>query len=93
MKSLTTLCLLAVSLLPGQTRPAPQMETTANLPAQKIGARDLIAVQVYDSPELSRSIRVGADGLIRLPMLKQKVKAEGPDAERARSRCGQGARR
>jgi polysaccharide biosynthesis/export protein len=49
----------------------------ANLPAQRIGANDLIAVQVYDAPELTRSIRVGADGEIRLPMLRQRVKAEG----------------
>jgi polysaccharide export outer membrane protein len=49
----------------------------ANLPAQKIGPRDLIMVQVYGSPELSRSVRVGADGMIRLPMLKQRIKGEG----------------
>jgi polysaccharide export outer membrane protein len=34
-------------------------------------------VQVYGSPELSRSVRVGADGMIRLPMLKQRIKGEG----------------
>ena len=34
-------------------------------------------VQVYASPELSRSVRVGADGMLRLPMLKQRIKAEG----------------
>jgi polysaccharide export outer membrane protein len=32
---------------------------------------------VYDAPELTRTVRVGADGLIRLPMLKQLVKAQG----------------
>lgn len=52
-------------------------DSNANLPAQKIGPRDLIAVQVYDSPELTRTVRVGADGLMRLPMLKQPIKAEG----------------
>src|SRR5579885_3308596 len=50
---------------------------TPNLPAQKIGPRDLIAIQVYDSPELTRTVRVGADGFIRLPMLQQRIKAEG----------------
>jgi len=49
----------------------------ANLPAQEIGANDLIAVSVYDSPELSRTVRVGADGMIRLPMLKRRIKAQG----------------
>ena len=52
-------------------------EAAANLPAQKIGPRDLIVVQVYGSPQLSRSVRVGVDGTIRLPMLKQRLKAEG----------------
>jgi polysaccharide export outer membrane protein len=51
--------------------------STANLPAQKIGPNDLIAVSVYDSPEQTRTLRVGADGMIRMPMLKQKVKVEG----------------
>jgi polysaccharide export outer membrane protein len=50
---------------------------SANLPAQKIGPRDLIAVQVYDSPEFTRTVRVGADGFLRLSMLKQRIKAEG----------------
>ena len=72
---------LALLLNPGvgaqQGRLAPATAAIPNLPAQKIGARDLIAVQVYDSPELSGPVRVGADGMIRLPMLKQLVRAEG----------------
>ena len=52
-------------------------EAGANLPTQSIGPNDLIAVSVYDAPELSRTIRVGADGFIRLPMLKQRIKADG----------------
>jgi polysaccharide export outer membrane protein len=49
----------------------------ANLPAQKIGPDDLIAVSVYDAPEMTRTVRVGGDGAIRLPMLKQRIKVEG----------------
>lgn len=49
----------------------------ANLPAQKIGPNDLIAVSVYDAPELTRTIRVSADGMIRLPMVRQRLKASG----------------
>jgi len=52
-------------------------EAGANLPTQSIGSNDLIGVSVYGAPELSRTIRVGADGFIRLPMLKQRIKAEG----------------
>lgn len=54
---------------------APDMN--ANLPAQRIGASDLIAISVYDAPELTRTVRVGADGMMRLPMLKRRIKAEG----------------
>jgi polysaccharide export outer membrane protein len=49
----------------------------ANLPAQKIGVDDLVSVSVYGSPELSRTLRVGADGTVRLPMLKARVQALG----------------
>jgi polysaccharide export outer membrane protein len=49
----------------------------ANLPAQRIGPNDLIAISVYDSPELTLTVRVGQGGTIRLPMLKRRIKAEG----------------
>jgi polysaccharide biosynthesis/export protein len=71
---LLTLC---APLVQPQGRGTLNPEAAANLPAQKIGPRDLIMVQVYGSPELSRSVRVGADGMIRLPMLKQRIKGEG----------------
>src|ERR1017187_4590607 len=65
-------------IVSGQTRPTAAPETQgANLPAQAIGANDLIAVSVYDAPELTRTARVSVDGFIRLPMLKQRVKAQG----------------
>jgi len=72
---LFTLCLPAAQ---GQVHPRAQAESGgANLPAQKIGPNDLIAVSVYDAPEMCRTIRVGADGTIRLPMLRRRVKAQG----------------
>jgi polysaccharide export outer membrane protein len=49
----------------------------SNLPAQKIGPNDLIAVSVYDAPELTRTIRVDADGSISLPLVKQTIQAGG----------------
>ena len=49
----------------------------ANLPQQSIGANDLIAVSVYDAPELTRSIRVDSDGAIHLPLLKSEIQADG----------------
>jgi polysaccharide export outer membrane protein len=55
----------------------PQLDISSNLPAQKIGPRDLLVLQVYDSPELTRTVRVDSDGWIRLPMMKQRIKADG----------------
>jgi polysaccharide biosynthesis/export protein len=49
----------------------------ANLPAQRISPNDLIAVSVYGAPELSRTFRVGEDGMIGFPMLTERIKAEG----------------
>ncbi len=57
-------------------RPVGQVDST-NLPVQKIGKEDLLNIQVYDSPELTRQVRVLADGNIRLPMMKQVVHVEG----------------
>jgi polysaccharide export outer membrane protein len=76
--------LVCLSVASAQTPPQPQHPTPmtpeiqwANLPAQPIGANDLIAISVYDAPELTRTVRVSADGFIRLPMLKQRVKVQG----------------
>src|SRR5579864_7980820 len=68
---------LSAALAQQSSRPVAIPEVGANLPAQAVGINDLIAVTVYAAPELSRTIRVGADGYIRLPMLKQRVKADG----------------
>ena len=71
------LFLVLSSMAFGQ-RPTPMADPAlTNLPAQKIGPDDLLAVSVYDAPELTRTVRVGADGTIRLPMLKQHLKVDG----------------
>lgn len=69
--------------VPAQPAPAPirpirqpTADATQNLPAQPIGPNDLIEVSVYNAPEFSRTVRVGDDGAIRLPMVKQKIKVE-----------------
>jgi polysaccharide biosynthesis/export protein len=48
-----------------------------NLPSQRLGVDDLIAVSVYDAPELTRTIRVETDGSIHLPLLKNGITATG----------------
>ncbi|MCP5117228.1 MAG: hypothetical protein GY953_40910, partial [bacterium] len=68
------LSLVLAAQQPAGLAPAPG---GANLPAQPVGANDLIAVSVYDSPELTRTVRVSADGLIRLPMLTSRIRAKG----------------
>jgi polysaccharide export outer membrane protein len=62
----------------GQIRQGAVAEVAgANLPIQRIGPNDLVAVSVYDGPEFTRTVRVGADGFVRLPMIKQRIKAAG----------------
>jgi len=49
----------------------------SNLPTQPVGPDDLLALSVYDSPELTRTVRVDTDGNIRLPMLKDPIQVRG----------------
>jgi polysaccharide export outer membrane protein len=49
----------------------------SNLPTQPVGPDDLLALSVYDSPELTRTVRVDANGNIRLPMLKDPIPVRG----------------
>lgn len=59
----------------GQQAPRLQQDSTVNLPAQPIGLNDLLTVNIYNQPSLSRTVRVSTEGLIRLPMLRQQVDA------------------
>jgi len=75
------LLILAV-LLPLAAQPQPRtslMEEVGkeNLPAQKLGVDDLVAISVYDAPELTRSVRVEPDGSIHLPLLEDGIHAAG----------------
>jgi polysaccharide export outer membrane protein len=73
MKLFTVLLLSLAVVAFAQAQPA----TSQNLPAQKIRPNDLVGVSVYGEPDLTRTVRVGSDGTIRLPMLKEKIKADG----------------
>ncbi len=71
------LVMMAVVAL-GQGRlPATPADTGGNLPAQPVGASDLLSITVYGAPELSRTLRVTPEGSIRLPMLKQSIAVRG----------------
>jgi polysaccharide export outer membrane protein len=76
MKSGVFLFALAIVSTYGQTRPVPFGEA-GNLPMQAIGRNDLLAISVYDSPELTRTVRVSGEGYVRLPMLREKIQAAG----------------
>ena len=56
-----TLVLLCAPLAHAQVRTIQPQETLANLPAQKIGPRDPLAIRFYNSPELTHAICVGAE--------------------------------
>jgi len=73
-----TLSLAVCAIATAQAIP-PRMEDAGkeNLPAQQLGADDLIGVSIYDAPEMTRTVRIEADGTIHLPLLKRGVEAAG----------------
>ena len=74
----TLLCAFCLSVVSqNQKIPATLPDNLSNLPVQKIGVDDLIGISVYDSPELTRTVRVGTDGAIRLPMVKARIHIAG----------------
>jgi polysaccharide export outer membrane protein len=76
MQMVLLLALLMTAM--AQVRPSLMEEVgKENLPAQKLGPDDLVAVSVYDAPELTRTVRVELDGTIHLPLLKGGVQAAG----------------
>jgi len=88
MRNLATVLLataLAGSISAQQTQQIPKqlgagevsMNASAALPIERIGGDDLIGVTVYDSPELTRAVRVDSAGEIRLPMLRRQINAKG----------------
>jgi len=79
---LATLALAAVTAVSAQqsseSHSGGGMATEGgNLPVVRIGNNDLIGVNVYDAPELTRTVRVSQEGDIRLPMVKQPIHAAG----------------
>ncbi len=53
------------------------VNTSSDLPIERLGNNDLLGITVYDSPELTRTVRVDSSGEIRLPMLRRPIKAAG----------------
>jgi len=42
-----------------------------------VGPDDVLSLTVFDVPELTRQLRVGTDGNIRVPLLKKKINVNG----------------
>jgi polysaccharide export outer membrane protein len=79
MRHLFFIAMLA-SIAAAQPQIRPNLMTeagTANLPAQRLGVDDLLAISVYDGPEFTRTVRVETDGAIHLPLLKNGIAAAG----------------
>jgi len=83
-----TFCLLAIAFaVPIAAQPqatsshvgagATSVGQASSLPVEKIGPDDLVGITVYDSPELTRAVRVDSEGDIRLPMVQRHIKAAG----------------
>ena len=68
---------LSGQMMSGQVKIGQVMPDPSNLPVQRVGPDDLLGVSVYDSPELTRTVRVSTEGTIRLPMVKEKIKVAG----------------
>jgi polysaccharide export outer membrane protein len=78
--ALASSCAFAAQPLQQQgssNHPEAASNDSGNLPVEKLGPDDLLGISVYDSPELSRTVRVDADGNIRLPMMRQRIPAAG----------------
>jgi polysaccharide export outer membrane protein len=72
------LFLVAIAGASGQGKlPLAPVDQGANLPAQRVGANDLLMISVVGAPELSRQVRVTPEGSVRLPMLKQPIEVRG----------------
>ena len=64
---------------PGTTTPAPKTEASTPTEAgatYKIGPQDVLRIDVWKEPELSRTIPVRPDGKISLPLLNDVQSAE-----------------
>jgi len=54
-----------------------------------IGSGDLLAIEVFDVPELSREVRVNETGYISLPLMPSKVRAAGMTPYQLQDKLGE----
>ncbi len=78
--ALTLIAGAGVSPLHAQNKPTAPEPAAAQQEALRdyvIGAQDLLQIAILESPELSREVRVSADGTIGLPMLPARLRVQG----------------
>jgi polysaccharide export outer membrane protein len=75
------ICFISISPAAAQTATSSRnydaTTSASNLPIERLGPDDLISMQVYDSPELTRTLRISSDGMLRVPLLTKPLKATG----------------
>ena len=76
LKGAVAALFIALATLPAQ-QDKPFEAPVQNLPAQKIGANDLLLITVSDSPELTRTFRVDPTGSLDLPLINRAIRAAG----------------
>lgn len=79
-RSVVLFCLWVIVCAPSgwpQDRPAADLQRSAAAEDYRLGPNDLLAISVYDFPDLSREVRISEDGLISLPLLREPVLAAG----------------
>ena len=77
LKSAVAALFIAIAALCGAQQDKPFEAPVQNLPAQKIGANDLLLITVSDSPELTRTFRVDPTGSLDLPLINRSIRAAG----------------
>lgn len=79
--SISAVLVAALTAAAQQTQIVPQavadLSPSSNLVQQKVGPEDLIGLQVYDAPEFTRTVRVSADGTIRMAGLAEPIRVQG----------------
>jgi polysaccharide export outer membrane protein len=58
-----------------QTKPASSATTNSTAPLYKIGPQDVLRIDVWKEPEISRTVPVRPDGRISLPLLNDVLAA------------------
>ncbi len=80
---------LPAALALGQAAPTFGKLSPAQSAEYILGSGDLLSITIYGDPDLSRDQRIGAEGSIYMPYLKEKIKAAGKTIEQLQNAIGE----